>query len=120
MDYDDLELILFWVLAVAPSVLLIIAGAVIHAKLPRRWMARFLVAGLLACIAYCAFGGIVAMRLFPPPYDEHFAGGRGLDLRGTALILGGFAGAAAGAAATLGTFGVSAFLARWRAVRTSS
>lgn len=117
MDYEDLEFILFWVLAVAPAVVITIAGAVMHTTLPKPWMLRFLVAGLIACIAYCAFGGVAALRLFPPPHDDYVAGGRGLDLRGVGLVFGGFVGAAAGAAATLATFGVSAFMARRRNVR---
>ncbi|GGJ41549.1 UNVERIFIED_ORG: uncharacterized membrane protein YoaK (UPF0700 family) [Paenarthrobacter nicotinovorans] len=114
MDYNHLERILFCVLAAAPAVLLVIAGALIHAKLSRRWMHRYLVAGILGCIAFFAFGGTVALAIFPPPYDAYFAGGRGLDLRGTGLVAGAWIGAVVGGVATLGTFAVSAFLVRRR------
>lgn len=118
MVYDDLERVLFCVLAVAPAVLLVIAGAITHTKLSRRWMPRYLIAGILACIAFFAFGGAAAMAIFPPPYDAYFASGKGLDLRGVGLMVGAWIGATAGAVATLGTFGVSAYRVRRQARET--
>lgn len=112
MDYNNLERVLFCVLATAPSVLLVVAGALTHAKLSRQWMPRYLITGILACIAFFAFGGTAAMAIFPPPYDAYFASGKGLDLRGIGLMFGAWIGAVAGGVATLGTFGVSAYLVR--------
>ncbi|HKU35046.1 MAG TPA: hypothetical protein VJP90_05805 [Paenarthrobacter sp.] len=118
MDYDSLERVLFSVLAVAPSVLLVVAGVLTHTKLSRQWMPRYLIVGILACIAFFAFGGTAALAMFPPPHDEHFAGGKGLDLRGIGLIVGAWIGAAAGGMATLATFGISALLVRRRTRET--
>ncbi len=112
MVYNDLERVLFCVLAAAPAVLLVIAGAFTHIKLSRRWMPRYLIAGILACIAFFAFGGTAVLAIFPPPYDPYFAGGRGLDLRGIGLVVGAWIGAIGGGMATLGTFGFSALLVR--------
>jgi drug/metabolite transporter (DMT)-like permease len=117
VDYNDLELVAFWVLSSAPSVLLILVGIVAHNRLSKAWMPQYLVLGILGCFIYAMFAGGLVAKLFPPPYDPGLAGGRGLDLRGVGFFIGSWIGALAGVACALVTVAGSALVRRLRESR---
>lgn len=112
MDYNDFELVAFWVLSCAPGVLLTIAGIFVHRRLARTWMPRYLILGILGCFIYAAFAGLVVMRLFPPPYVPGLSEGRGLDLRGVGFVAGSWVGALAGVVLALTTVAGSSLVRR--------
>lgn len=98
MDYNDLDLLGFWALAIIPAAVLIVTGALTHARPSNAYaMSRYLICGIGVSILYAMFAGILSARVFPPPFDPYWSSGRGLDLRGIGFVLGGFAGGAAGA-----------------------
>jgi hypothetical protein len=63
-------------------------------------------------MVYAMFAGAVVLQLFPPPFVSGLSTGRGLDLRGTALIVGAWIGGGAGVITTLIFFVVSKTLRR--------
>lgn len=115
MDYNDFELVAFWVLSTVPSVLLVIKGTVAHRGLSTAWVPRFLIFCIPGCLIYAAFAGGLVARLVPPPYVPGLSDGRGLDLRGVGLIVGSWIGGLAGAVTALITVAASSILCRFRA-----
>ena len=103
MDYNDFELVAFWVLSCAPSVLLLITGIVAHNSLSKAWVPRYLIFGIFGCLIYMMFAGVLVAKLFPPPYVPGLSEGRGLDLRGVGLIVGSWIGGLAGVVFALTT-----------------
>jgi hypothetical protein len=98
MTYDDLDLLGFWALSIFPAAALGMIGVLIHTRSSGpRPMSRYLFGGIVGSILYATFAGVLAARMFPPPYDPYFSSGRGLDLRGIGFVAGGFAGGASGA-----------------------
>src|SRR4051794_2779539 len=95
MDYDSIELVVGAVLVLLPIVAVSIAGGWCLRQVPRG-MPWFFFLAPLASIVYAWLAGGLAVKLFPPPYDEYFANGNGLDLRGMIIILGAMLGGGAG------------------------
>ena len=118
MDYNDFELVAFWVLSLAPGVLLTITGIFVHRRLSTAWVPRYLIFGILGCFIYAAFAAPVVMRLFPPPYVPGLSEGRGLDLRGVGLVVGSWIGAFAGVVFALLTVAGSSIVRRLQAAGT--
>lgn len=114
VDYDDFELVAFWVLSSAPGILLILVGIVAHNRMTKAWMPRYLILGILGCFIYAAFAGGLVARLFPPPYVPGLSEGRGLDLRGVGLIVGSWIGGLAGVVFALITVAGSSIVRRLR------
>lgn len=96
MDYNDFELVAFWVLSLAPGVLLATAGITAHKRLSTARVPRYLILGILGCFIYAMFAGVLMGKLFPPPYVPGLSEGRGLDLRGIGFIVGSWIGAVVG------------------------
>lgn len=96
MDYNDFELVSFWVLSCAPGVLLTTAGIIAHNRLSTAWVPRYLIFGILGCFIYAMFAGGLVRELFPPPYVPGLSEGQGLDLRGLGFIIGSWIGGLAG------------------------
>ena len=103
MDYNDFELIAFWVLSLAPGVLLMITGIIAHNRKSTGWVHRYLLFAILGCFIYGMFAGGLIGTLFPPPYVPGLSDGIGLDLRGIGFIAGAWLGALAGVAFALMT-----------------
>lgn len=119
MDYDTVEMIVGGALALIPIVALAFYGAWCLKK-PQKRMAWFFFVGLMGSLAYGWFAGQLAFALFRPPYDEYFAGGNGLDLRGMIIIGGAMLGGAAGVLTSMVLCGanlVRQFLQRPRVTR---
>ena len=95
MDYETVELIVGSVLVLVPIVAVPGYGWWCLKK-PQKRMAWFFFVGLVGSMAYGWFAGQLAFAAFRPPYDEYFAGGNGLDLRGMIIIAGAMLGGAAG------------------------
>lgn len=95
MDYDTVELLVASVLVLVPIVTISAMGTWCLAKGERRLPWFFFLAPL-GSVLFAWLAGGLALKLFPPPYDEHFAGGRGLDLRGMIIVLGAMLGGFAG------------------------
>ena len=102
MDYNDFELAAFWVLCFAAVVPLVILGVLVHLRCGARARGWYLFLGCFGSIVYGLFAGGLVNTMFPPPYVQGLSEGRGLDLRGVALILGSWAGG------ILGVFAVAA------------
>lgn len=115
MDYNDVEFVAFWVMSLAPGVLLILVGIVAHNRLSKAWMPRYLVLGILGCFVYAMFAGGLVAHLFPPPYVPGLSEGRGLDLRGVGFFIGSWIGALAGVVCALITVAGSSIMRRRRA-----
>ena len=115
MDYNDFELVAFWVLSLAPGVLLTTAGIIAHNRMSTAWMPRYLILGILGCFIYAVLAAPVVMRLFPPPYVPGLSEGRGLDLRGVGLVVGSWIGAFAGVVFALLTVAGSSIVRRLQA-----
>src|SRR5690606_28276793 len=92
MDYNDFELAAFWVLCFAAVVPLVILGVLVHLRCGARARGWYLFLGCFGSIVYGLFAGGLVNTMFPPPYVQGLSEGRGLDLRGVALILGSWAG----------------------------
>ncbi|MDN4642950.1 hypothetical protein [Arthrobacter sp. PsM3] len=120
MDYNNFELVAFWVLSLAPGVLLTTAGILAHKRLSTAWVPRYLILGILGCFIYAAFAGLVIRGLFPPPYVPGLSEGQGLDLRGIGLIAGSWIGALAGVAFALMTVAGSSIARRLKAAGSLS
>lgn len=116
MDYNDFELVAFWVLTLAAALPLAAIGILVHVRGGARAPGLYLVLGSTASIVYGYFAGMVAGALFPPPYVPGLSEGKGLDLRGVALVFGSWIGGILGVLATLATFAVSR-LVHWRRAR---
>ncbi|WP_411734023.1 hypothetical protein [Paeniglutamicibacter sp.] len=116
MDYNDFELVAFWVLALAAALPLAAIGILVHVRGGARAPGLYLVLGTTASIVYGYFAGLLVGTLFPPPYVPGLSEGRGLDLRGLALIFGSWIGGALGVLTTLVTFAVSKTV-QWRRAR---
>lgn len=101
MDYERLSQIAFILLIAVPIIATAAIGLDTHLRRGRRALALYLCFGIAASLAYAAAAGLIANWLIPPPYDPYFASGRGLDLRGFGLVIGGWLGAAGALAATL-------------------
>lgn len=114
MDYNDFELVAFWVLACVPSVLLVITGTVAHCGSSKAWVPRYLIFGVLGCFIYAALAGGLVAQLVPPPYVSGLSEGQGLDLRGVGLIVGSWIGGLAGVVSALMTVAGSSILCRFR------
>jgi hypothetical protein len=117
VDYNDFELVAFWVLSLAPGVFLATAGIIAHNRLSTAWVPRYLILGILGCFIYAAFAGVLIAKLFPPPYVPGLSEGRGLDLRGIGFMFGSWIGAVAGVVFALMTVAGSAILRRLRSAR---
>jgi uncharacterized membrane protein YccC len=118
VDYNDLELVAFWILSSAPGILLILVGIVAHNRLSKAWMPRYLVLGVLGCFIYAMFAGVVVAQLLPPPYVPGLSEGQGLDLRGVLLIVGSWVGGITGIVCALITVAGSSIVTRLRAARS--
>lgn len=116
MDYNDVEFVAFWVMSLAPSVLLTVAGIVAH-KRSCMWIPGYLILGILGCFIYAAFLGALIVQLFPPPDVPGLSGGRGLDLRGAGFVIGSWLGGIAGVICALITAAGSSVLLRIQAGR---
>ncbi|MEV7132129.1 hypothetical protein AB0N24_04490 [Arthrobacter sp. NPDC093128] len=114
MDYNDFELVAFWLLSSAPGVLLMTIGIIAHNKLSKPWMPRYLILGILGCFIYATFAGELVAQLFPPPYIPGRSEGRGLDLRGMGIFIGSWIGALAGVVCALITGAGSSIVLRLR------
>jgi hypothetical protein len=114
VDYNDFELVAFWVLACAPSVLLVIGGTAAHRRSSKAWVPRYLIFGILGCLIYAALAGGLVAQLVPPPYVPGLSEGQGLDLRGVGLIVGSWIGGLAGVVSALITIAGSSILCRFR------
>jgi hypothetical protein len=114
VDYNDFELVAFWVLSSAPGVLLVTIGIIAHNKLCKPWMPRYLILGILGCFIYAMFAGGLVAQLFPPPYVPGLSEGRGLDLRGVGIFIGSWIGALAGVVCALITVAGSSLMRRLR------
>lgn len=101
MDYGQLSEIAFILLIIVPIIASAAIGLDTHLRRGRHALALYLSYGIAACMLYAAAAGLLANWLIPPPYDPAFAGGRGLDLRGVGLIIGGWIGAAGALATTI-------------------
>jgi hypothetical protein len=119
VDYNDVEFVAFWVLSLAPAVLLATAGIVAH-KRSCMWIPGYLILGILGCFIYAAFLGALIVQLFPPPYVQGLAGGRGLDLRGAGFVIGSLIGGIAGVVCALITAASSSVVKRLRARRSGA
>lgn len=95
MDYDNLELVVGAVLVLVPIVAVSAIGMWCLRQAQRR-MPWFFFLAPLGSIIYAWLAGGLAVKVFPPPYDEYFASGSGLDLRGMIIILGAMLGGGAG------------------------
>ncbi|MBE4718986.1 hypothetical protein [Pseudarthrobacter sp. AB1] len=114
MDYNDFELVAFWVLSLAPGVLLMTAGIIAHNRLSTAWVPRYLILGILGCFIYAVLAGGLVAKLFPPPYVPGLSEGRGLDLRGVGLFVGSWIGGLAGVVFALMTVAGSSIVRRLR------
>ncbi|KAA0977609.1 hypothetical protein FQ154_07840 [Paeniglutamicibacter gangotriensis] len=119
MDYNDFEIAAFWVLSFAAAVPMVILGVLVHLRCGARARGRYLFLGCLASIIYGLFAGVLVNAMFPPPYVQGLSEGRGLDLRGTALILGSWVGGILGFIAVVTTSLVSSWMRRRTARRKS-
>lgn len=95
MVYNTIELTVSAVLVLLPIVAVSAAGMWCLGQPPRR-MPWFFFLAPLGSIIYAWLAGGLALKFFPPPYSEYFAGGRGLDLRGIFIIFGAMLGGGAG------------------------
>lgn len=114
MDYNDFELIAFWVLSLAPGVLLMTTGIIAHKRKSIAWVHLCLLDSILGCFIYGMFAGGLIGTLFPPPYVPGLSDGNGLDLRGIGFIAGAWLGALAGVAFALMTVAGSWIVRRLR------
>ena len=104
MDWNTFELTAFFVLSLAPIVVLALTGRFVRLKQSRVWLNWYLPFGLLCSAALMFFGGPVTMKVFPPPYVPGLSDGRGLDLRGLFVIFGSWVGGVAGLVTTAISF----------------
>jgi hypothetical protein len=116
VDYNDVELVAFWVLSCAPGVLLTLAGIVAH-KRSYMWIPGYLIVGILGCFIYAAFLGALIVQLFPPPDVPRHQTRRGLDLRGVGFVIGSWIGGIAGVVCALITAAGSSIVLRVQAGR---
>ncbi len=100
MDYDTLEMIVGSTL-VLPPIAAVAAYGWWCLKKPRARMAWFFFLAPCASVLYAWAAASLALKVFPPPYNAYFAGGRGLDLRGMIIVLGAMLGGGAGVLASL-------------------
>ena len=119
MDYNDYELIASGVLMFAAALVLTAVGIIVHMRGGSRALGLYLVLGVAASIVYGIFAGIVFGAIFEPPYVPGLSEGRGLDLRGVALIIGSWVGGVLGVLATILTWTISTFI-RWRRKRKTT
>jgi hypothetical protein len=101
MDYNDFELLAFWVLAFAAAPALTAIGILVHVRGGAKAPGLYLVLGITASIVYGIFAGVAVGIMFRPPYVPGLSGGRGLDLRGITLVMGSWIGGALGVLATV-------------------
>ncbi|WFF03725.1 hypothetical protein [Micromonospora sp. WMMD964] len=95
MTYGTTELISCGALFLGgPIGLSLVANLIRQRDFGRRSLRLLVVGGIVASGAIILFGAPAFHRLFPPPHDPVFAGGRGLDLRGIWLWLAAWAGGA--------------------------
>lgn len=113
MGYNEFEYMAFWMLVLAPGVLLVTAGVRAHKRPSTRWVPRYLSLGLLGCFIYAAFAGGLVAKMVPPPYVPGLSEGKGLDLRGVGLVVGSWIGGLAGVVLALLTVAGSSIV-RWR------
>ena len=78
MGWNIFELTAFFVLSLAPIVVLAVAGRFVRLKQSRVWLNWYLSLGLLSSAALMFFGGPVMMKVFPPPYVPGLSEGRGI------------------------------------------
>ena len=119
MDYNDFELVAFWVLCLAAALPLVAIGIHVHVCRGARAGHWYLVLGCLGSIVYGLFAGLAIGSVFPPPYVPGLSEGRGLDLRGISLVFGSWFGGVLGFLATLATFATSKSV-RWRRQRRAA
>lgn len=120
VDYNDVEFVAFWVMSLAPAVLLTIVGIVAHKRSYTAWIPGYLVVGILGCFIYAMFAGVLVAKLFPPPYVPGLSEGRGLDLRGVGFIIGSWIGALTGVVCALITAAGSSVVLRLQASRAGA
>lgn len=119
MDYNDYELVAFWVLCLGAAMPLVAIGVFVHLRRGARALDWYMFLGCIGSIAYGCFAGLVVDAVFPPPYVPGLSEGRGLDLRGVALVIGSWIGGILGVVATVATFLVSK-LVHWRRQRKTA
>lgn len=119
MGYHDFELAAFWVLCFAAAVPLVILGVQVHLRRGTKARGWYLFLGYLASIIYGLFAGGLLNAIFPPPYIQGLSEGRGLDLRGIALILGSWVGGVLGVVSVVATSLVSTWVRRRTARKPS-
>ena len=120
MDYIDFEIAAFWVLCFAAAVPLAIFGVLVHLRCSARARGWYLFLGCFASIIYGLFAGGLVNAMFPPPYVQGLSEGRGLDLRGIALIFGSWAGGILGIVTVVATSLVSSWVRPGRRRKTAS
>lgn len=118
MDYNDFELAAFWVLCIGAALILVVTGSLLHRHCGAKAMGWFLFLGIIGSMIYGYFAGILLIAAVPPPYVPGLSEGRGLDLRGMALVLGSWCGGVLGVLATILTCAVSK-ATRWNKRRKS-
>lgn len=118
MDYNDFELVAFWVLCFLGALVPLVTGVLLHRHRGASAMGWYLFLGILGSIAYGYCAGLLLNQAVPPPYVPGLSEGRGLDLRGMGLIIGSWIGGVFGVLATVLTFAVSTIV-RWNRRRGS-
>ncbi len=95
MNYNTIELTVGAVLVLLPITAVSAAGMWCLNRAHQR-MPWFFFLAPVGSIVISWLACMLAMAVFPRPYDAYFAGGRGLDLRGMIIIFGGMLGGFAG------------------------
>ncbi|OIH83403.1 hypothetical protein BLJ79_15055 [Arthrobacter sp. UCD-GKA] len=119
MDYNDFELVAFWVLCLAAALPLVAIGTYVHVRRGARALDWYMFLGCLGSIVYGLFAGMAVGAVFPPPYVPGLSEGKGLDMRGISLVFGSWFGGILGFLATLATFATSKSV-RWRRHRRAA
>ena len=119
MDYNDFELVAFWVLCLAAALPLVAIGIHVHVRRGARALDWYMFLGCLGSIAYGLFAGLAVGAAFPPPYVPGLSEGKGLDVRGISLVFGSWFGGILGFLATLATFATSKSV-HWRRHRRAA
>ena len=105
MDYNDFETAAFWALGLGAALVSVATGVQLQvrrgADTVDRAMYRYLLWGVVGSVTYGLFAGMLLGALVPPPYVPGLSEGRGLDLRGLALVLGSWLGGLLGVLATV-------------------
>lgn len=115
MGYNEFEYVAFWVLVLAPGVVMVTTGIRAHKVPSTTWVPRYLILGILGCFIYAAFAGSLIAKMVPPPYVPGLSDGKGLDLRGVGLVVGSWIGGLTGVVFALMTVAGSSIARRLQA-----